>query len=75
MSRFNFESDTLGRIEEIRCMLIQTEEKSVTLSPFGSLALNGAANASKGAGQSWIEMIRTALSQANQSRSDQLNRR
>ena len=47
-------------------MLIQTDEKSVTLTPFGSLVLNGDAanartggNASKGDGQSWIEMIRT----------------
>ena len=56
-------------------MLIQTDEKSATLTPFGSLALNGTANANKGAGRSWIEMIRTALSQANQSRSDQLHRR
>jgi hypothetical protein len=56
-------------------MLIQTDEKSVTLTPFGSLALNGAVNASRGGGQSWIEMIRNALSQADQSRSDQLHRR
>jgi hypothetical protein len=41
-------------------MLIQTEEKSVTLTPFGSLALNGTANASRGGGESWIEMIRKA---------------
>ena len=56
-------------------MLIQTDEKSVTLTPFGSLALSGPANASKGDARSWLEMIRTALSQANQSRSDQLHRR
>jgi hypothetical protein len=43
-------------------MLIRTDEKSVTLTPFGSLAL-GAANGSRGGGQSWIEIIRTALSQ------------
>jgi hypothetical protein len=52
-------------------MLIQIDEKSVTLTPFGSLALNGAVNVSRGGGQSWIEMIRKALSQADQSRSDQ----
>jgi hypothetical protein len=52
-------------------MLIQTDEKSVTLTPFGSLALNRPANATKGAGQSWIEIIRRALSRADQSRSDQ----
>jgi len=56
-------------------MLIRTDEKSVTLTPFGSLALNGAANPRRGGGQSWIEMIRKALSQAAQSRSDQLLRR
>ena len=56
-------------------MLIQADGKSVTLTPFGSLALNGTANASRGGGQSWIEMIRKALSQADQSRSDQLHRR
>jgi len=49
-------------------MLIRTDEKSVTLTPFGSLALNG--NASRG-GQSWIEIIRTALFKADQKRSDQ----
>jgi hypothetical protein len=50
-------------------MLIRTDEKSVTLTPFGSLAL-GAANASRGGGQSWIEIIRTALSQAIHSHSE-----
>ena len=56
-------------------MLIQTDEKSITLTPFGSLTLNGAANASESGRQSWMEMIRTALSQANQNRSEQLRRR
>jgi hypothetical protein len=56
-------------------MIIQTDEKSVTLTPFGSLALNGAANVSRNGGQSWIEIIRRALSQADQSRSDQPPRR
>ena len=28
-------------------MIIQTDEKSVTLTPFGSLALNGVANVSR----------------------------
>jgi hypothetical protein len=41
-------------------MLIQTDEKSVALSPFGSLALNGAANPRRGGGQSWIEIVRTS---------------
>ena len=50
-------------------MLIRTDEKSVTLTPFGSLAL-GAAGGSRGGGQSWIDLIRTALSQANQSHSE-----
>jgi hypothetical protein len=52
-------------------MLIQTEEKSVSLTPLGSLTLNRAANVSRGNGQSWIETIRTALFRAGQSRSDQ----
>jgi hypothetical protein len=57
-------------------MLIQIDEKSVTLTTFGSLAVNGAAKASKDSStQTWIEMIRNALSQVNQSRSDQLHRR
>jgi hypothetical protein len=56
-------------------MLIQTDEKSVTLTPFGSLALNGAAKATRGGSQSWIEIIRTALFQAAQSRSDHLHQR
>jgi hypothetical protein len=47
-------------------MIIQTDEKSVTLTPFGSLALNGVANMSRDGGQSWIEIIRRALSQADQ---------
>ncbi len=51
-------------------MIIQTDEKSVTLTPFGSLALNGAANVSRGDDQSWIEIIRRVLSQADQSRLD-----
>jgi hypothetical protein len=49
-------------------MLIQTDEKSVTLTPFGSLALNGAVNATRGGGRSWIEMIHAALLQADQIR-------
>ena len=56
-------------------MIIQTDEKSVTLTPFGSLALNGVANVSRNGGQSWIEIIRWALSQADQSRSDRPPRR
>jgi small-conductance mechanosensitive channel len=47
-------------------MIIRTDEKSVTLTPFGSLALNGVANVSRDGGQSWIEIIRRALSQADQ---------
>jgi small-conductance mechanosensitive channel len=39
-------------------MIIQTDEKSVTLTPFGSLALNGVANVSRDGGQSLIEIIR-----------------
>jgi hypothetical protein len=53
-------------------MIIQTDEKSVTLTPYGSLALNGVANVTRdGGGQSWIETIRRALSLADRSRSDQ----
>ena len=33
-------------------MIIRTDEKSVTLTPFGSLALNGVANVSRDGGQS-----------------------
>jgi hypothetical protein len=40
-------------------MLIQTDEKSATLTPFGLVALSGAAK--EGGGQSWIEMIRRFL--------------
>jgi len=63
---------SLGRPAAV---LIQTDEKSATLTPFGSLTLSGTANARKSGDQSWIEMIRTALSQASQRRSDQLHRR
>jgi hypothetical protein len=51
-------------------MLIQTDEKSVSLTPLGSLTLNRAANASRGNGQSWFEIIRSALFQADQNRSN-----
>jgi hypothetical protein len=47
-------------------MIIQSDEKSVTLTPFGSLALNGVANPSRDGGRSWIEKIRGAISQADQ---------
>jgi len=66
---------TLRRSRGDPRMIIQTDEKSVTLTPFGSLALNGVANVSRDGGQSWIEIIRRALSQADQSRSDQPPRR
>jgi hypothetical protein len=55
-------------------MLIQTDEKSATLTPFGSLALNSTASASRGGGKSWTEIIRAALSQAGHKRSDQPTR-
>ena len=48
-------------------MIVQAGEKSVTLTPFGSLALNGVANVTRdGGGQSWVEIIRRAISQADQ---------
>jgi small-conductance mechanosensitive channel len=66
---------TLRRSRGDPRMIIQTDEKSVTLTPFGSLALNGVANVSRDGGQSWIEMIRRALSLADRSRSEQPPRR
>ena len=50
-------------------MIIQTDEQSVTLTPFGSLALNGVVSGD--GGQSWIEILRRARSQADHSRSAQ----
>ena len=47
-------------------MIVQAGEKSVTLTPFGSLALNGVADVTRDGGQSWIEKIRGAISQADQ---------
>jgi hypothetical protein len=47
-------------------MIVQAGEKSVTLTPFGSLALNGVADVTRDGGQSWIEKIRRAISQADQ---------
>ena len=44
-------------------MLIQTDERSATLTPFGSLALNATTSASQNCGKSWTEIIRMALSQ------------
>jgi hypothetical protein len=37
-------------------VLIQTDEKSATLTPFGSLMLSGTVNARKSGDQSWIEV-------------------
>jgi hypothetical protein len=47
-------------------MIVQAGEKSVTLTPFGSLALNGVADVTRDGGQSRIEKIRRAISQADQ---------
>ena len=44
-------------------MLIQTDERSATLTPFGSLALNATTSAKQGGGKSWTEIIRVTLSQ------------
>jgi hypothetical protein len=66
----SFEGYIRRKSLETRRMLIQTDEKAVTLTPFGSLAINGAASASRSGGKSWTEMIRTALSQAGHKRSD-----
>ena len=45
-------------------MRIQIDENSVTLTPFGSLPRINPGNASPGGDKSWIEILRTALSQA-----------
>ena len=44
-------------------MLIQTDERSATLTPFGSLALNATTSAKQGGGKSWTEIIRVTLPQ------------
>jgi hypothetical protein len=53
-------------------MLIQTDEKSVTLTPLGSLVLNTTATASRSASKSWwMELIHAAFGQAGRWHSDQ----
>jgi hypothetical protein len=53
-------------------MLIQTDEKSVALTPLGSLALNTTATASRSSSKSWwMELIRAAFGQACRRHSDQ----
>jgi len=52
-------------------MLIQTDEKSVALTPLGTLALNPRAKASRSASKSWMELIRAAFGQVGVKHSDQ----
>jgi hypothetical protein len=51
-------------------MLVQIDENSATLTPFGSLARHIPANAPKS--KSWIELLRSALSQTRQKGSDEI---
>jgi hypothetical protein len=49
-------------------MLVQIDENSATLTPFGSLARHIPTNAPES--KSWIELIRSVLSQTRQKGSD-----
>jgi hypothetical protein len=51
-------------------MHIQIDENSVTLTPFGSLARVSPTNANRGGNKSWTEILRAALSQPDERRSD-----
>jgi len=51
-------------------MLVQIDENSAILTPFGSLARHIPANAPKS--ESWIELLRSALSQTRQKGSDEI---
>jgi hypothetical protein len=49
-------------------MRIEINGNSVTLTPFGSLARVKSINENRGDKKSWMEILRTALSQAGESR-------
>jgi hypothetical protein len=49
-------------------MRIQIDEDFVTLTPFGSLARVNSINESRGGGKSWMDILRTALSQVGAKR-------
>jgi hypothetical protein len=51
-------------------MLVQIDENSATLTPFGSLARHIPNNAPEN--KSWIELLRSVLSQTRQKRSDEI---
>ena len=51
-------------------MLVQIDENSATLTPFGSLARHIPANAP--VSKSWTELLRSVLSQTRQKGSDEI---
>jgi hypothetical protein len=53
-------------------MLVQIDENSATLTPFGSLARHIPAKAPTAESKSWSELLRSALSQTRQKRSDEI---
>ena len=53
-------------------MLVQIDENSATLTPFGSLARHIPANATTAENKSWSELLRSMLSQTRQKRSDEI---
>jgi hypothetical protein len=53
-------------------MLVQIDENSATLTPFGSLARHIPANTPTAESKSWSELLRSVLSQARQKRSDEI---
>jgi hypothetical protein len=54
-------------------MLIQIDENSATLTPFGSLARHIPLNAPTADTKSWSELLRSVLSQTRQKRSDEIH--
>ena len=52
-------------------MLVQIDENSATLTPFGSLARHIPANAPTAETKSWSELLRSVLPQTRQKHSDE----
>jgi len=54
-------------------MLVQIDENSATLTPFGSLARHIHLNAPTAENKSWSELLRSVFFQTRQKRSDEIH--
>jgi hypothetical protein len=52
-------------------MLVQIDENSATLTPYGSLARQTPANARTGEDRSWAKLLRAAFSQISKKRTNE----